>query len=141
MSHLLMYPEFEEREPNDTDNPYVVIEHILACREQWIEEDWHKEYIDNILSGFLAGNVYAALGIVRGGGGDSYSQWKIRHRNLLIIVDAMKRVDKGAVLNGVDDYGVFIQMSNSGKYTHKNGENLEPKTIQTIVYDYIKKHP
>ncbi|VAW73748.1 hypothetical protein MNBD_GAMMA14-2381 [hydrothermal vent metagenome] len=89
----------------------------------------------------LHGNLDTEIGIARGRGADSFIQWEKRHRNLQIIVDAMLRVDKGAILNGVDDDGVFIEMSESGKYKLKNGKNLSPDTIHGIVYDYIKKHP
>ncbi|VAW73751.1 hypothetical protein MNBD_GAMMA14-2382 [hydrothermal vent metagenome] len=38
MSYLT-YPDFDEREPTDTDNPYVIIEHIMACRESGDAEE------------------------------------------------------------------------------------------------------
>jgi len=77
--------ELLNREPDGEDNPLFVLEHILACREagedNW--EEWHDDYIDRLLLGFLTGTIDSELGLFKGKGTDGdRARWNQYHEKL-----------------------------------------------------------
>lgn len=87
--------ELLNRVPNDTDNPYFIMEHVLACRvgddyrdDSW--EEWHDYYIDKLLAATLKNdNLESVLGVFKGKGNNGdYFRWTQYHRTLDMIFDA-----------------------------------------------------
>jgi hypothetical protein len=102
--------ELFNREPNDEDNPYFIMEHILACREHehgddcW--EEWHDDYINKMLRAFLTEDdenyVYDKLDIYRtkkGGKIGDFHRWVEYRRNyqkkINMFLDSVHLEDKG----------------------------------------------
>jgi len=100
--------ELLKREHNNEDNPYFIIEHILACREKgdkyW--EEWHDWYIDDLLRGFFKEDDkksnYNKFGIYspnESRTGDIY-RWREYHRAAQM-KRVMSRVRGGMIQDGV----------------------------------------
>ena len=107
-----IHQELTEREPNEDDNPYDVIQHILDCRVHApdLHQEWHEEYINRVLFGLHSGKLNRLLGIETGdGGGGHIKEWKqrVRDTELVLNVEELERkVDEHGqkihVLNGTD---------------------------------------
>jgi len=124
--------ELTQREPNDGDNPYNVIEHLAACRCFHADkEDWHERYITRILTGLLSGDVEAALGIVRGGRAGHYKKWEEECRVSEMEGSALALEAEGFVLNRDTEEGVIRQLAE--RY------NKSPATIRDTLYKHRKK--
>jgi len=119
--------ELTQREPNETDNPYDIIEHISACRCFCTDkEEWHEKYITQILNGLLNGNVEAELGIARGGRAGHYKKWEESCRTSELSGTAYALEADGFVLNSTNEDGVIQQLAKD--------YNKSPTTIRDTLY-------
>jgi hypothetical protein len=123
--------EFTQREPNENDNPYFIIEHILACRVFHADiEEWHERYITRILSGLLNGDVEAELNVSSGRAGD-YFKWVQDCRKSEMSGQAHADEDEGYILNRTSEDGVIEQLAKM--------YNKSPATIRETLYSHRKK--
>jgi len=105
--------ELLNREPDERDNPYFLLEHILACREQGLDsEEWHDTYIDKALLGALKNDVDTELDVYHGTGkdGDRY-RWREHHRMVDVILDAYRQYKNG---NEFEDDPEYMSLNLKG---------------------------
>jgi len=121
---MKLFPMVDEellsREPDSQDNPYFVMEHILACREQGLDdEEWHEDYIDKVLTGVLKDSLDTELGVSKGTGknSDRY-RWTEFHRKIDMLLEAAHLEDKS--LNFTGDIATLL----ADKYDYKDVQSI-----------------
>lgn len=128
---MKLFPMVDEellnREPDSQDNPYFVMEHILACREHGLDdEEWHDEYTDKVLTGFLKDSLDTELGISKGTGKNSdHYQWTEFHRKVDMLLEAAHLEDEG--LKFTSDIATHL----ADKYNYKD--------VQSVINIFYKK--
>jgi len=125
--------EFNNRLPDEYDNPFAVMEHIMYCRVMsGSTEDWHDEYINRILDGLLSGDL-AELGIENPGRRQgTHDKWKEDVLTEHMIMNARKlNLDWGIPLGGQDE--------EKGYKTLADIYSLKQTTIRDRMIRYNKK--
>jgi len=128
------HQEFNDRLPDEYDNPFAVIEHIMYCRVMAGEiEDWHDEYINRILDGLLSGNLNSELGIENPGRRQgTYDIWKEDVLTEHMIMNANK-------LNLDWDIPLGGQNEEKGYKTLSDIYNVAQTTVRDRIRRYNKK--
>ena len=134
--------ELLKREPDGQDNPYFIMEHILACRKSGVVEDWHEDYIDKILAGILKDSIDTELGIYKGKGKDSDRyRWRQYHEKIDMNLDAHRLYEVGRKFDPYKGYESLSHKGIDGMYVTL-GEiyGITKSTIKSI-FDKSKLPP